>query len=380
MWLHGHLANCFALLPPPKFFISCPVSADILGDCSWAILLCIGSDVQAIAAETKLKISLPPLKKIHEPPTMSSLQQRLKLRHISVVLEIARCGNLQKAAEALAVSHSAISKALAEVEAITGAQLFERTSSGMRPTVLGEALVRHGYLIASDVQRAEAELDALRVGDMGTLSIGVFFPLSWWEVLADCVAEFRTRSPRIRLNVRDDSMEALLERLDQDLVDIVIGRLASGFGGDQYLQEPLRDDHPLFVARQGHPLTQKPVVLEDLLSFPWVLPEQPNIIRQQLEFAVRDMGLRFGADVMSSQVSPLTFRLASKSDTLVLASQCIAEELHAVYRLQPVLCELPLHLGPLVAVTRSDKPLSKAASSFLEQLKGTINVRHPARE
>ena len=137
---------------------------------------------------------------------------------------------------------------------------------------------------------------------MGTLSIGVFFPLNWWEVLADCVVEFRTRSPRIRLNVREDSMEALLERLDQDLVDIVIGRLASGFGGDQYSQEPLRDDHPLFVARQGHPLTQKPVTLEDLLGFPWVLPEQPNIIRQQLEFAVRDMGLRFGTDVMSSQV------------------------------------------------------------------------------
>ena len=62
-------------------------------------------------------------------------------------------------------------------------------------------------------------------------------------------------------------------------------------------------------------------------------------------------------------------------DALVLASQCIAEELHALYRLQPVLCELPLHLGPLVAVTRSDKPLSKAASAFLEQLKSMIDAR-----
>jgi DNA-binding transcriptional LysR family regulator len=339
------------------------------------MLSCIDCDVGALAAKTKRKISLLPLKKIHEPPTMTSLQQRLKLRHISVVLEIARCGSLQKAAEALIVSHSAISKALAEVETIAGAQLFERTSSGMRPTILGEALVRHGYLIASDVQRAEAELDALRGGDMGTLSIGVFFPLNWWEVLADCVAEFRTRSPRIRLNVREDSMESLLERLDQDLVDIVIGRLASGYGGNQHSQVPLREDHPLFVARQGHPLTQKPVTLEDLLGFPWVLPEQPNVIRQQLEFAVRDMGLRFGMDIVSSQSSPLTFRLASKSDALVLASQCIAEELHALYRLQPVLCELPLHLGPLVAVTRSDKPLSKAASAFLEQLKSMIDAR-----
>jgi DNA-binding transcriptional LysR family regulator len=308
---------------------------------------------------------------------MNSLQQRLKLRHISVVLEIARCGSLQKAAEALVVSHSAISKALAEIESIAGAQLFERTSSGMRPTILGEALVRHAHLIASDVQRAEAELDALRVGDMGTLTIGIFFPLNWWEVLSDCVAQFRTRSPRIHLNIREDSMETLLERLDQDLVDIVIGRLASGYGGNQHSQVALREDHPVFVARQGHPLTQKPVTLEDLLGFPWVLPEQPNIIRQQLEFAVREMGLRFGTDIVSSQSSPLTFRLASKSDALVLASQCIVEELHTLYRLQPVLCQLPLHLGPLVAVTRSDKPLGKPATSFLQQLKSAIDLRHP---
>ncbi|MGP8434297.1 LysR substrate-binding domain-containing protein [Paraburkholderia fungorum] len=78
------------------------------------------------------------------------------------------------------------------------------------------------------------------------------------------------------MNVREDSMESLLERLDQDLVDVVIGRLATGFGGDQYSQVPLRDDHPLFVARQGHPLTQKPVMLEDLLGFPWVLPYVPR--------------------------------------------------------------------------------------------------------
>lgn len=334
----------------------------------------IGTDIRVLAVEIKRKVSTYPLKKIQVPATMTSLQQRLKLRHVSVVLEIARCGSLQKAAEALMVSQSAISKALAEVESIAEAQLFERTATGMRPTVYGEALVRHGYLIASDVQRAEAELDALRGGDIGALSIGVFFPLNWWEALADCVVEFRSKAPKIRLNVREDSMENLLALLEQDLVDIVIGRLASGYGSDQYSQVPLREDHPLFVARQGHPLTQRPVTLEDLLGFPWVLPEQPNIIRQQLEFAVRDIGLRSGADVMSSQVSPLTFRLACKSDALVLVSQCIAEEIHALYGLQPVCCDLPLHLGPLVAVTRSDKPVPRATATFLQQLKGAMIV------
>ena len=88
------------------------------------------------------------------------------------------------------------------------------------------------------------------------------------------------------------------------LVDIVIGRLASGYGSDQYQLDHLRNDAPLFLAREGHPLIQQRVELAELLGFPWVLPAQPNIVRQQLEFAVQNMGLQFGSDVLSAQVSP----------------------------------------------------------------------------
>lgn len=52
----------------------------------------------------------------------------------------------------------------------------------------------------------------------------------------------------------------------------------------------LKQDMPVFLARQGHPLTLGPRTLQDLLEYPWVLPAQPNIVRQQLEFAARDIG------------------------------------------------------------------------------------------
>ncbi|MFD1559432.1 LysR family transcriptional regulator [Paraburkholderia silviterrae] len=299
---------------------------------------------------------------------MNSLHQRLKLRHITVVVEIDRQGSLQKAAESLKISQSAVSKALAEIEAIVGAQLFERLPSGMRPTVYGETLVRHGHLISSDVQRAEAELEALLSGDVGNLSIGIFSPLAWWRALPECIGDFRAQWPRVRLALREGPMEDMLECLDQDLVDVVIGRTASGFGSELYKLDMLQQDAPVFLARQGHPLTQGPKALQDLLEYPWVLPAQPNIVRQQLEFAVRDMGLRFPSDVLSSQVSPVVLRLAGQSDSLVLSSQCIADELCAQYHLQTVQCALPLHIGPLVALTRSDKPPTRAAAAFLRNL------------
>ena len=303
---------------------------------------------------------------------MTPFRQRLKLRHISVVIEVARQGSLQKAADVLMVSQSAISKALAEVESIVGAQLFERAPSGMRPTVLGETLVRHGHLILGDVLRAEAEIDALQSGEAGHLSVGVFRPLGWWGSLAACIRSFRAESSRVRLAVQEDSMETLLQRLDQDLVDVVIGRLASGFGSDAYTVATLCEDHPIFVAREGHRLTEGPVELDDLLGFPWILPAQPNIVRQQLEFAVQNAGMRPMSEIISAQLSHMMLRLASQSDTLILVPQCILSELYDTYRLRPVPCPLPLHLGALVAITRNDKPRTATISAFLAQLGTSI--------
>jgi DNA-binding transcriptional LysR family regulator len=299
---------------------------------------------------------------------MTPLRQRLKLRHISVVIEVARQGSLQKAADVLMVSQSAISKALAEVESIVGGLLFERTPSGMRATSLGETLVRHGHLILGDVMRAEAELDALQNGEAGNLSVGVFRPPSWWDSLATCIQSFRTQLHRVRLSVQEESMETLLQRLDQDLVDVVIGRLASGYGSENYAVDRLCDDHPLFVAREGHPLLGRPVGLVDTLGFPWILPAQPNVVRQQLEFAVQDASMRAMSAVISAQLSNLMLRLASQSDTLILVPQCLLREARENYRLHPVQCPLPLRLGALVAITRNDKPRTATISAFLAHL------------
>ncbi|WP_169742608.1 LysR family transcriptional regulator [Paraburkholderia ferrariae] len=306
---------------------------------------------------------------------MTPFRQRLKLRHISVVIEVARQGSLQKAADLLMVSQSAVSKALAEVESIVNCQLFDRTPSGVRPTAMGHALVRHGHLILGDVLRAEAEIDALQSGEAGNLSVGVFTPLSWWGNLATCVTLFRAQCPRIRLSVQEDSMEILLQRLEQDLVDIVIGRPAGNYGSESYEMETLCEDRPLFVAREGHRLVQGPVELGDLLGFPWILPAPPNVVRQQLELAVQDAGMRQTSEIISAQLSNMMLRLASQSDTLILVPQCILREVHDTYRLCPVRCSLPLPLSALVAIVRRDKPRGATVATFLSKLKSELYGR-----
>src|SRR4051794_34815102 len=56
----------------------------------------------------------------------------------------ARSGSLTAAAEELGLTHSAVSRRIAAVEAWMGSELFERHGRGVRPTPAGYRLVRAG--------------------------------------------------------------------------------------------------------------------------------------------------------------------------------------------------------------------------------------------
>lgn len=77
----------------------------------------------------------------------------ISLRHLKAMLFVAKYRNLTKAANALNRSQTAITKAIYELEQDLGVELFDRSSTGMTPTVYGE-------ILASRVERVAAEFDA----------------------------------------------------------------------------------------------------------------------------------------------------------------------------------------------------------------------------
>jgi DNA-binding transcriptional LysR family regulator len=300
---------------------------------------------------------------------MNKLQSRLQVRHISVVLAIARLGSMQKAAESLHLSQSAVSKSLAEIEEIAGAQLFERTPFGTKPTIFGETLVHYGQMITVDLQRASEELDTLLRGDSGHLTIGIFSALSWWDLIGECILEFQSKAPKLTISIVEQPMEDLLNAFDEGAIDIVIGRLPKSHHKDSYFVEPLCESKSFFIARENHPIFYGKVTLERIVDFPWILPPATNFARRQLEFSVREAGLRVPAETIASQAFPLSFRIGRQNNALVLIPGCIAPAIKKLYGLHHVPYDLPLNLGPLVGITRNDRNNSVYPSMFLTHLK-----------
>ena len=84
------------------------------------------------------------------------------LRHLRALREVAERRSISQAAEHVFLSQPAITQAIAKLEALVGAPLFERLSDGMRPTEAGRLFA----------ERAGRALDLIRAGGQEAMKQG----------------------------------------------------------------------------------------------------------------------------------------------------------------------------------------------------------------
>src|SRR5947209_19870128 len=85
----------------------------------------------------------------------------LSVHRLRVLREVVSQGSFSRAAEALSYTQSAVSQAIARLEAETGTPLVERHRRGLRATPAGEVLVAHADTILARLDPAEAELPSV---------------------------------------------------------------------------------------------------------------------------------------------------------------------------------------------------------------------------
>ena len=76
--------------------------------------------------------------------------------------EVARCGSIRKASDALNVASSAVNRQILKLEDELGVPLFERLPGGVRLTPAGEIVMRHIRETLFEFERVRTELDDLR--------------------------------------------------------------------------------------------------------------------------------------------------------------------------------------------------------------------------
>jgi DNA-binding transcriptional LysR family regulator len=197
----------------------------------------------------------------------------LNLSRLQILCEVVSKGSFSGAAEALSYTQSAISQAIARLEAETGAKLVIRDRRGVRPTAAGTALVEHAELIFAQVDAAEAELAAVLGIRSGRLRVASF-PSAGATLMPLAVARFRERYPEVALTLAEGEPEEMAPRLRAGEFDLALlfefpgarERLGTGLRSIPLLQDPM------YVALPGeHPLVStRALELADLRDQQWV--------------------------------------------------------------------------------------------------------------
>ncbi|OZI73792.1 LysR family transcriptional regulator [Bordetella genomosp. 2] len=304
---------------------------------------------------------------------MTPFRGKLRIRHLEIVLAVAELGNLSKAAAQLHSTQSGLSRAIAEIEELVGARLFERTPRGTSCTPLGAAMCRHARLLLSGFRTAEIDLAAVLRGEEGSLTVGCFSMFAGWPV-AEGARLFREAYPRIMLTLEIGTHEKLIEDLDAGALDVLISRFSATVNPQVYRSAPLLNDPVVLACAPAHPLAAQPgATLADYVRYPWITALPGSRIRGELENSLRQAGLAIPA--MIGALSPEFGReMLLAGDYLWMLPGSVAAVGRARGDFHVLPCRPALKRSPLAAIWRRDRPSTRQARAFASLLAQVIQA------
>ena len=208
---------------------------------------------------------------------------RYSFRQLEVFLATAKHENVTRAADSLAMSQSAASGALKELEAQFNVQLFDRIGKRLKLSEFGTQLRPEAQNLlarALDFERAIGGADV-----MGKLHIGATMTIGNYLAVG-MIADFRHQYPAAQVELSVANTHAIAARVVDFELDM--GLIEGEYYHRDLTAVPWRPDElQVFVAPQ-HPLANGSVSDDvDLLNIKWILRESGSGTRQAFNRAMQ---------------------------------------------------------------------------------------------
>lgn len=294
--------------------------------------------------------------------------RRLTLRDLHILLAVVQWGSMAKAAVHLSISQPAISKAIADLERTIGAQLLNRSPSGIEPTSFGRALVRRGRAVFDELRQGINEIEFLADPTTGEVRIGC--PKSIAAGLLPAVVErFSHQFPRMVLRVAQaQTVTQEFRELRERNVDLMIGRVARPFI-EEGLSAEILFEEPLYVVAgmQSRWARRRKIELAELRDERWILTPPNEVLSSPVAAAFHAQGLETPRATVVSFSFHLRHHLLTNSDFISLIP---ASMLRLFNARQTVLKALPVDAAiaplPVAIVTLKNRLLTPEVQLFID--------------
>ena len=209
---------------------------------------------------------------------------RISLRQLQIFCAVAKTGSTSAAAEQIALSQSATSAALNELEVMLATKLFDRVGRRLLLNDSGKLLLPQARQVLDGVERIEEYFRGEAGVFKGTLTVGASSTIGNY-VLPRYLASFRSQFPDTRINVAISNSATVAAMVANFEVDI---GLIEGPCHQQDLDvTPWLSDELLVFCAADHPLASgEKASLEALQQADWLLREQGSGTREEVEHAL----------------------------------------------------------------------------------------------
>lgn len=297
-----------------------------------------------------------------------SLHRRLKLRHLQLLVTLDDQRHLGRTASHLHTSQPAVSRTLAEIEVAVSEKLFSRTAKGTFPTAAGEVLVRHARQALQVLRNADEEIGVLREGLNGRLRIGTNYSSAAY-IVPNALILLTESAPRLRVTVREASLDSLLPELVGRKLDAIVARLDRRVAREELEFHKLFDEPMSLVAGRAHPLAaRRKLRWSDLQDFSWILPLEDNPVREGLEALFLRNGMRQVAARIECGSILVNSVLLNGTDAISVLPGSVALHYEKLGLLRTLPLSLPQIFGPIGLITTREQPQPDGLQLFAKCL------------
>lgn len=302
----------------------------------------------------------------------------MTFQQLSYVVEISKCGSINKAAQKLFLSQSGISTAVRELEEELGIRLFVRSNRGVEFTPEGKEFLSYAASLLEQKQRVES-----LYGESHNISAPARFSVSTqrYPFSEDAFLKLlqQTDENRFHFTIKEAGMDAVIDDVYDHRADIgviflteltekIVGRLLDT---RNLMFCPLASVAPCIYVRWGHPLAGREAVDEAvLLGYPYVDFEHEQGVAADFSEEYHLLSLKKPAKCISVNNRATMMNVLSHTDAFTSGSGLLVESLAN----WPV-TSVPLASNDLVRIgwiQAKNAKLSPLAETFLELLKQSI--------
>jgi DNA-binding transcriptional LysR family regulator len=292
---------------------------------------------------------------------------------VQAFLEVARTGNVSRAAERLFVTQPALTARIQALEKELGETLFVRTGRGVRLTDAGRAFRPCAERAVQAIADGRQALADLRSASAGRLALGAAPAVSTY-VLPPVLKRFAALHPRVEVAVRTGHSEEVLEMVLNDEVQVGLVRTLRH---PDIASTPLYDDELVLVCVPQHRFARRGAV------------EMAEVGRERLvtfdrtsSYFELTQSLFLRSGIVARTVMELDNIEAAKKmveeglGVALLPRVSVAREIATGLLAEIEVVDAPPVRRSIDAIRRKDAgPPGGVVQAFLDQLESTLRIR-----